>query len=142
MPTIQTTKGKYTGQLNSQDQPHGLGYLEYNSSQNLIGSYGRAINYWGQFKAGQPHGFGKFQFHTGDLYRGHVKEGRPFGDGEMIFSRSWEDNGQRFLKAKDEQILPEPRDNFLGKFGQKGLGQGWLKNIQGDKIQIEKEVLL
>ena len=82
---------QYTGEINSRDQPHGLGTAVGESGWRLEGTYqagslvtGKAfgsdgfLEYEGEFKGGRPHGTGTV-FHR----NGSVATGRYEGD-ELI----------------------------------------------------------
>lgn len=70
---INGTKGSYSGTVNKDQQPHGIG---------IFGANGGSI-YEGQFKNGRRHGFIRMFFPRGELYHRQYEEGAQVSNKRM-----------------------------------------------------------
>ena len=73
----------------------------YSSWHNCIGTFSNndGLSYVGQWRMGQPNGWGKYLYKNGDIYEGNVNQGRRHGFGKYTYS-----DGTRFEGRYDSGL--------------------------------------
>lgn len=130
MPEIKVIKfpeGRYEGQVDENDVPHGEGEFEYPGNDDLE----RQI-YIGHFKQKKAHGRGLLRYREGDKYEGEWEDGLRHGQGEYFSKASgakYEGEYQNDVKHGRGKYTYPNGDVYNGEWNEgKRHGKGLYRN--------------